>query len=108
VPPAPLPPDTAPEDVAWAAPLRLPHPIASLEQPLQFDEGQLPPRAYVYCTRSAPDDVFRPFADRARQAKWPYIELDASHNPHITAPEALAAVLTSLAATPLPTAPSVR
>jgi pimeloyl-ACP methyl ester carboxylesterase len=108
VPPAPLPPDTAPEDVAWAAPLRLPHPAATLEQPLQFDENRLPPRAYVYCTRPGPDDVFRPFAERARQEGWPYLEIDASHNPHITAPGTLTAVLNALAATPLQTAPPVR
>jgi pimeloyl-ACP methyl ester carboxylesterase len=108
VPPAPLPPDTAPEDVAWATPRRVPHPVATLRQPLQFDESRLPPRAFVYCLRPAPDDVFRPFAERARRERWPYVELDASHNPHITAPDALATVLNSLAAIPLPTAPPVR
>jgi pimeloyl-ACP methyl ester carboxylesterase len=108
IPPAPLPPDTAPEDVAWATPLRLPHPIGTLQQRLDFDENRLPPRAYIYCTRRAPDDVFGPSAERARREGWPYVELDASHNPHITAPGALYDVLTTLGAAALPTVPPVR
>ena len=97
VPPAPLPPDTSPEDVAWATPLRRPQPIETLRQPLRFEESGLPPRAYVFCARYAPGDVFRPYAERARREGWPYAELDASHNPHITAPEALTSVLVRLA-----------
>ena len=56
------------------------------------------PRAYIYCTRFGPGDVFRKFADRARAEKgWRYDELDASHNPHITMPETLAALLHEIA-----------
>ena len=40
-----------------------------------------------------PDDVFRQFADRAKAEGWRYAEMDASHNPHITAPEELRDVL---------------
>jgi hypothetical protein len=43
--------------------------------------------------------VFRQFADRARsQPGWDYFELDASHNPHSTAPASLAALLDGIAA----------
>jgi pimeloyl-ACP methyl ester carboxylesterase len=96
VPTGPLPPDTAADDVAWAQPLRMPQPIETLRQPLVFDERHLPPRAYVYCTRIPPGDPFGPSAERARTEGWPYAELDASHNPHITAPAELLAILASL------------
>jgi len=96
VPSSPLPPDTSADDVAWAQPLRMPQPIETLRQPLVFDEQQLPPRAYVLCTRVLPGDPFRPSAERARAEGWPYAEIDASHNPHITAPAELLAVLTTL------------
>ncbi len=56
------------------------------------------PRSYIYCTRSGPGDVFRPFADNARShTAWRYFELDASHNPHITMPETLAQLLHRIA-----------
>src|SRR5688572_1387915 len=93
VPPAPLPPDTAPEDVAWATPLRRPQPIETVRQVLEFDEARLPRRAYIYCTRTAPGDPFRPSAERARREGWAYFELDASHNPHITVPAQLLEIL---------------
>jgi hypothetical protein len=55
------------------------------------------PRSYIYCTRFSPGDVFRQFADRARQdPAWQYREMDASHNPHITAPDALTSILNEL------------
>jgi pimeloyl-ACP methyl ester carboxylesterase len=96
VPSGPMPPDTAPDDVAWAQPLRMPQPIETLRQPLVFDEAQLPPRAYLYCTRTSPGDPFRPSAERAKAEGWPYAEMDASHNPHITAPREFLKVLTTL------------
>ena len=96
VPPNPLPPDTSPEDVAWAMPRRLHHPIKTLEQTLHFTQGPLTlPRHYVLCTKS---ETFRRFADKAKAAGWSVYELDSSHNPHITVPEALAALLESIVA----------
>ena len=73
----------------------MPQPIETLRQPIVFDEARLPPRGYVYCTRPGPGDAFRPYAERARREGWPYAEIDASHNPHITAPAELLAILTS-------------
>jgi len=99
VPPNPMPPDTGPEDLAWALPRRVMEPGATFQQalPLTGAVDKLP-RAYIYCTRFAPGDVFRKFADRARAEKgWRYDELDASHNPHITMPETLAALLHEIA-----------
>ena len=55
------------------------------------------PRTYIYCLQPRPGDVFRQFADRAKAEGWPYLEIDTSHNPHITAPDALAAMLDRIA-----------
>jgi pimeloyl-ACP methyl ester carboxylesterase len=91
VPPNPPPPDTAAEDLPWIAARRLHQPIRTLEQPLKLTQGPLTvPRHYVRCTKS---ETFRTYADKARAAGWPVDELDSSHNPHITVPEALADLL---------------
>jgi pimeloyl-ACP methyl ester carboxylesterase len=96
VPPNPLPPDTSPEDVAWATPRRLHQPIKTLEQPVKLTQGPLTvPRHYILCTKS---EAFRRYADKGEAAGWPVYELDASHNPHITVPDALAALLETIVA----------
>ena len=96
--PNPMPSDTSPEDQAWAMPRRLPQPIRTFTSPLRLTRGA-PPRTFIYCKRVGPGDVFRSFAERARnQDGWAYFEMDASHNPHITAPEALMAILQRIAA----------
>ena len=97
VPPLDLPPDTPEPARAWAMPRRMPHPIAAFEQKVHLSGAPLPPRGYVYCRRIGRDDRFGPFAARARREGWPYVEIDASHNPHITAPEALCGILTEFA-----------
>ena len=99
VPPNPVPPDTSETDLAWLMPRRVMHPLRAFEEPIRLSgpEGAAP-RAYIYCTRIAPGDVFGPFAERARrEAGWQYLELEASHSPNVTAPEALAALLEKLA-----------
>ncbi len=99
VPPNPVPPDTSETDLAWLMPRRVMHPLRAFEEPIRLTgpEGAVP-RAYIYCTRIAPDDVFGPFAERARrEAGWDYLELEASHSPNVTAPEALASLLEKLA-----------
>ena len=95
VPPNPSPPDTSEVDLKWIAERRLPQSVKCFEMPLRLLHGDLIlPRSYVYCTRIAPVDFFRPFAERARGERgWRYYEMDASHSPHITAPEDLAALL---------------
>jgi pimeloyl-ACP methyl ester carboxylesterase len=99
VPPNPVPPDTSETDLAWLLPRRVMHPLRAFEDAIRLTgpEGALP-RAYIYCTRIAPGDVFGPFAERARrEAGWEYLELDASHSPNVTAPEALVTLLEKLA-----------
>lgn len=94
----PMPPDTAPEDVAWASPRRRPQPIRTFEQKLKLESKEPPPpRHYIYATRNGPGDVFRQFSTRAKsEAGWKSYELDCSHNPHITCPDALMALLTRI------------
>jgi pimeloyl-ACP methyl ester carboxylesterase len=99
VPPHPVPADTPPADVAWITPRRRPQPIRCFDTPLRLRHGELTlPRAYIYCLRRPPEDVFGRFAARARRDGWPYHELDASHSPNVTAPEALAKLLVDIAA----------
>ncbi|MDP2329503.1 MAG: alpha/beta hydrolase [Reyranella sp.] len=94
----PMPPDTAPEDVAWASPRRRPQPIRTFEQKLQLDSKEPPPpRHYIYATRNGPGDPFRQFSERAKsEPGWKSYEIDASHNPHITCPDVLMALLTRI------------
>jgi pimeloyl-ACP methyl ester carboxylesterase len=100
LPANPLPPDTDAADVAWATPRRRMQPLKTFSTPVQLTGAvEALPRSYIYCTRSGPGDVFRPFADSAKASpQWRYFELDASHNPHITMPDTLAALLHPFAA----------
>ena len=95
VPPNPTPQDTSPKDVEWLSPRRVHMPIKCFETKLGLEHGELTlPRSYVYATRAAPLDVFGPFARRAKDERgWRYFEIDASHSPHVTAPDALMNVL---------------
>jgi pimeloyl-ACP methyl ester carboxylesterase len=100
VPPSPLPPGTSEADVAWVTPLRVMQPLRTFEQPVHLTgAGELLPKAYIYCTRPRPGDVFRQFAQRAAsETGWHYFEIDAGHNPHITMPETLGTLLNNIAA----------
>ena len=100
LPPNPMPPDTAPEDVAWASGRRLPQPLKTFEQVLHLSGKAPPPRSYIYCRRNRPGDVFRQFLERAqKETGWRHFEMDASHNPHITVPQELLAILQKIVAT---------
>ena len=94
VPPNPTPSDTSPEDHAWIADRRVPQPIQCFEQPLTFQNGKLHlPRSYIRAT-ATPHSPFAKFGDRAqREPGWRYYEIDATHSPHVTAPEELMALL---------------
>ena len=95
VPPNSTPPDTPPDDVAWLAPRRVDMPLKCFESPLKLHGGELTlPRSYIYATRASPVAAFGPFAKLARIAPgWRTFEIDASHSPNVTAPEALMALL---------------
>jgi pimeloyl-ACP methyl ester carboxylesterase len=100
VPPNPTPPDTPEEDAEW----RVHHPVKCFSTPLKLRSGPLTlPRSYIYALRATPADTFRQFAERAKKdPAWRYCEIDASHSPHVTAPQALLALLTRIAAEPFP------
>jgi pimeloyl-ACP methyl ester carboxylesterase len=100
VPPNPTPPDTSPADVEWLTSRRVEMPIKCFETKLKLMGGEPGlPRSYIYATRAAPVDAFRPFAERAKsEPDWHYFEIDASHSPHVTAPEALMALLEQIVA----------
>lgn len=99
LPPNPSPPDTSPEDMAWITPRRRWQPIACFTQPITLrNAAASPPRTYIYCTRIAPEDTFGQFARRFRSASgWQLFEIDASHSPNVTAPEALVRILDRIA-----------
>lgn len=95
IPPNPPPPDTPQADLDWLNARRVPMPIKCFEARLKLAHGDATvPRSYIYCTRIPPGDVFGQFARRTKSEDgWRYVELDASHAPNVTAPEALMAVL---------------
>jgi pimeloyl-ACP methyl ester carboxylesterase len=98
LPPSPMAPDTSPEDLAWAAPRRRHQPVLCFTQRLQLAHP-VPKfsRIYIHCTKKAGPDPFKPFADRFRDdPAWSFHALDASHNAHLTSPDALAALLAAL------------
>jgi pimeloyl-ACP methyl ester carboxylesterase len=102
VPPNPTPPDTSPADLEWLSERRVHMPIKCFETALKLQGGALTlPRSYIYATRITPADTFGPFAKQAsNDAAWRYYEIDASHSPNVTAPEALLALLLKIAAEP--------
>jgi pimeloyl-ACP methyl ester carboxylesterase len=95
VAPNPPPPDTSAADLGWITPLRRPQPVKTFSQPLQLRHPDVKlRRSYVYCTRKTPDDVFLQFSSRFKShPDWRYHEIDASHSPNVTAPEALVRLL---------------
>jgi hypothetical protein len=99
MPPNPIPPDTSDEDVKWIMALRMAQPAKTFDSKIRLANGETTlPRHYIYCTRPAPGDIFRQFADRARREPgWRYWEIDATHSPHVTAPQALCALLEKIA-----------
>jgi pimeloyl-ACP methyl ester carboxylesterase len=100
VPPNPTPPDTSQADLEWLTERRVDMPIKCFETKFKLQGGELKlPRSYIYATRITPADTFGPFAKRARsEPGWRYYEIDASHSPHVTAPETLAALLQKIVA----------
>jgi hypothetical protein len=98
IPANPMPADTPHADLDWAMPRRRMQPLATFQQPaLLSDKPHNLPVSYIYCTRTGPVDVFGKFAEQARQRGWTTYDIDASHNPHITAPDALSEILVRIA-----------
>ena len=99
MPPNPPPPDTGAEDLAWIGPRRVPLALKSFQEPAKLSGAvEKLPRSYIYCTKARPGDVFRQFRDRAKNEGWQCFDLEASHSPNVTAPDALAGILEQIAA----------
>jgi pimeloyl-ACP methyl ester carboxylesterase len=100
VPPNPTPPDTPQADVEWLTERRVDMPIKCFETKLKLQNGELAlPRSYIYAKHITPADTFGQFTARARsEPGWRYYEIDASHSPNVTAPEALMALLEKIVA----------
>jgi len=99
IPPNPPAPDTSAADLAWLTPRRRPQPVKTFAQKLEL-KNPVPafPRSYVYCTKKMPDDVFLQFSKRFKSdPAWRYHEIDSSHSPNVTAPEALVRLLVQIA-----------
>ena len=98
VPSNPMPPDTDAADLEWIAPRRVEQPLATFTEPCPFGGSDISvPKAYIYCLRSGPGDMFGLFAERAKTSDdWVYREIDASHSPNITAPSPLLELLEEL------------
>ncbi len=105
VAPNPPPLDTPASDIEWITPRRVPHPVKCMQQKLRLTGAvEKLPRTYIYCTRPAPGDGFRQFTERAKTERgWQYLEIDASHNPHVTNPGTLARILDRIATGRWPT-----
>ena len=100
VPPNPTPSDTSPADVEWLTRAPRRHADQMFRDQAQAAGGPLTlPRSYIYATRITPADTFGPFARMTKgDPAWSYYEIDASHSPNVTAPEALMALLQKIAA----------
>jgi pimeloyl-ACP methyl ester carboxylesterase len=94
VTPNPIPPDTSHDDVEWISKYRMPQSVKCFEQPLRLQADLSLPRAYIHCVRYADQKPFGQFASRAGgDTGWQTYDLDASHSPNVTAPQALMDVL---------------
>ncbi len=92
LPPRPLAPDIAPEDVDWLTPRRSWMPFKTYSQRIRLTgAGAGISGAFIHCTQKSGGDPFRAMADRVRaRPGWRSYELDAGHIPNITMPEMLA------------------
>jgi pimeloyl-ACP methyl ester carboxylesterase len=98
MPPSVMPDDAADEDREWTMPRRMPQPIKTFEQPLKFQHGEITvPRTYIYCARIRPGNHLRPYYERAQKEGWNALEIDSSHNPHISMPDEFTDILDKIA-----------
>ena len=93
VAPNPIPADVSEDDAAWIAKFRMPQSVRCFQQPIHLQAKVTLPRSYIQCMRYADQGPFGQFAARARRDGWPLYELDASHSPNVTAPDALVEIL---------------
>jgi pimeloyl-ACP methyl ester carboxylesterase len=98
VPPMPIPADTSDVDRQWIERFRMPQPLHCFDQKIHLHNADTQvPRSYIRALKRLPGDPFRQFAERAQQECWDCHEIDASHSPQVTAPEALFSLLDAIA-----------
>lgn len=86
-------------DLAWLTPRLTPHPWATYAEPIALGEAEARvPGVYIECTDWM--RVFRTQAERARSRGWTVHELPTGHEAMVTAPDALAVLLTRIAGVP--------
>lgn len=80
------------DDARWVNGQLTPHPLATLEEPAEFDPRALEPvpKRYLWCARYP---GFKRYAELARRQGWDVRELDAGHDAMITAPDVVARAL---------------
>jgi hypothetical protein len=92
---------TDPPQTAWITARSTPQPAATYTEPVHMGNAGTAglPRVFIRCTANPPTtpDVFGPFAAKARAAGWTVREIATGHLAMLTAPEALAAILTEIA-----------
>ncbi|HET7037754.1 MAG TPA: alpha/beta fold hydrolase [Thermomicrobiaceae bacterium] len=83
---------TDPADAAWLQAHMVAMPIRTHEDPIELPENRAAelPRTYIWCTESA---AFASMAQRARDEGMRYFELPTHHNPMVTMPRELSAIL---------------
>ena len=77
---------------------RLPQPVKAFSTKLTLSAEPSAPRTYIYARKAGIGDNFRKFYDRAKREGWNTYQIESSHNPHITNPQALLAILNEIAA----------
>lgn len=87
------------DDAAWVERRQTPHPAGVFEEPLPFDADRWAarPRTYVDCTAPALATIDPSRRLVRSQPGWEVVELATGHDPMVSAPGELAAVLGEVA-----------
>jgi pimeloyl-ACP methyl ester carboxylesterase len=96
----PLPPErygvTNPKDVEWLTRHLVPHPLKTVEQPVQAKERPSLKRTFIYCAKPAMGP-FDQFVALKNDRAWRFHELATGHDAMITATPDLAKILADTA-----------
>ncbi len=87
-------------ETSQAPPKAVPHPIKTLTQPIHLENpaASLIPGTFILTKeRWAETDAFSASAQRARARGWVYYELEGDHNPQLSQPGTLVALLLRVA-----------